>query len=378
MVRHNIPKRLGWEEKLAQQGFFYHTQQGQTYWDESVYYSFSLEQIGVLENATNTLYGMCLNAVQYVIDKHLFYQLKIPAMFVPMIIKSWEREDASLYGRFDLSWNGNLKVAPKLLEFNADTPTSLFEASIIQWHWLQDQDATMDQFNALHERIIDLFQWLKPQLKAQVLYFSSITDSTEDYTTTEYLKDCAMQAGITTAFIDVTAIGWDGKQFVDLNDKPILHIFKLYPWEWLMHEPFAAHLLTSFTQWYEPSWKLILQSKGILAMLWELFPHHPLLLEAHCDSPHDMQDYIQKPFFSREGANVSIFNNNQLRHKTLGDYGEEGFVYQALAMLPCFNGNYPLIGSWIIGTHAAGIGIRESDTPITDNSSRFVPHAVRG
>jgi glutathionylspermidine synthase len=37
-------------------------------------------------------------------------------------------------------------------------------------------------------------------------------------------------------------------------------------------------------------------------------------------------------------------------------------------------GSFPVIGSWVIGDAAAGIGIREDDGPITRNSSRFVPH----
>jgi glutathionylspermidine synthase len=33
-----------------------------------------------------------------------------------------------------------------------------------------------------------------------------------------------------------------------------------------------------------------------------------------------------------------------------------------------------VVGSWIIGDEAAGIGIREDESPITKNTSRFLPH----
>jgi glutathionylspermidine synthase len=62
--------------------------------------------------------------------------------------------------------------------------------------------------------------------------------------------------------------------------------------------------------------------------------------------------------------------------KTEGQYGAEGFIYQELCTLPNFSDNYPVIGSWIIGQEAAGIGIREANTLITDNKSRFVPHLI--
>lgn len=57
-----------------------------------------------------------------------------------------------------------------------------------------------------------------------------------------------------------------------------------------------------------------------------------------------------------------------------GGYGEEGFIYQQLALLRDFGGKYPVLGSWVIDGESAGIGIRETDTLITDNYSRFVPH----
>ncbi len=62
--------------------------------------------------------------------------------------------------------------------------------------------------------------------------------------------------------------------------------------------------------------------------------------------------------------------------KTDGEYGEEGFVYQQLFSLPDYDDNYPVIGSWIIGQEAAGIGIREAKTLITNNVSRFLPHLI--
>jgi glutathionylspermidine synthase len=77
--------------------------------------------------------------------------------------------------------------------------------------------------------------------------------------------------------------------------------------------------------------------------------------------------------YSREGANVSITTGGQTLEQP-GEYGDEGFIWQAYHPLPRFGGNYPVIGSWIVGEEAAGIGIREDDSPITKNSSRFVPH----
>jgi glutathionylspermidine synthase len=174
-------------------------------------------------------------------------------------------------------------------------------------------------------------------------------------------------------------IGWDAdaRTFVDLDGKPIRSIFKLYPWEWLLHEDFGAHLLETYrdVQWIEPIWKMLWANKALLAILWELFPNHPNLLPAYLDGPRDLKQYIKKPRLAREGANISLVADTVV--ETGGDYGEEGFVYQALAPVPVFDTRYAVIGSWVVDGVSCGVGIRESDGPITDNLSRFVPHIFR-
>jgi glutathionylspermidine synthase len=153
------------------------------------------------------------------------------------------------------------------------------------------------------------------------------------------------------------------------------NIFKLYPWEWLLAEQFGPQVIETYDEmcWIEPIWKMILSNKGILPILWELNPGHPNLLEAHFDNRGEMKDYVRKPMLSREGANISIFKDGREMH-TAGTYGEEGYIYQALAEIPNFEGNYPVLGCWVINGHSAGMGIRETPGLITFERDRFVPH----
>jgi glutathionylspermidine synthase len=117
----------------------------------------------------------------------------------------------------------------------------------------------------------------------------------------------------------------------------------------------ADNLLGTFgkTQWIEPVWKAILSNKGILALLWEMYPDHPNLLPACLNGPRGMGDYVRKPLLSREGANVTLVRDGQ-SFSTGGDYGGEGFVYQQLFPLPNFEGNHPVVGSWVVGGEARG------------------------
>jgi len=376
MERITTEPRNNWQQAVEALGFGFHTADV-AYWDESAYYKFSLQEITKLETATAELWGMCLQAVQYVIDHNLFDQFKIPQFIIPHIIDSWDNDAPAIYGRFDLCYDGIGE--PKLLEFNADTPTSLFEASIVQWFWLKDFDEPKDQFNSLHEKLIAYWKYLIDYLYDDTLYFTCVKDVLEDFTTTAYLQDCAMQAGITTEFIYIEDIGWDNDNyfFVDLNNKPIKNIFKLYPYEWMVNESFGQNLVIDKLKaiWIEPSWKMILSNKAILPVLWQLFPYHKNLLPAYL-TRGNLKDYVKKPLLSREGANITIVENEKLLANSEGEYGEEGFIFQELKKLPNFNGNFPVIGSWVVGQQPAGIGIRESNGLITDNLSRFIPHLI--
>jgi glutathionylspermidine synthase len=202
-------------------------------------------------------------------------------------------------------------------------------------------------------------------------------EDNEDGMTATYLRDTAEQAGLRTSGLLMKEIGWQNasRRFVDLRNEQMRSIFKLYPWEWMVHEEFGKYALATAgdVQWMEPIWKMVLSNKGILAILWEMFPGHPNLAEAYLDGPRHMQQYVRKPKMSREGANLLLVDGDR-RLETGGDYGEEGYVWQAAAPLPDFGGKRPVIGSWVIDGESAGMGIRESDGPVTTNTSRFVPH----
>ena len=377
MKRVTIKPRADGEKKVEEVGLIYHHTEGRPYWNESAYYSFRASEIDRIELATNELHEMCLQAAQHIIDRNRFKELSIPEAAIPIIKQAWEDEPPALYGRFDLAYDGEQL---KLLEYNADTPTALLEASVAQWYWLQERFPKLDQFNSIHEKLLAKWHELKPYV-ASPLHFAYLeapdVENSEDLMTVSYLMDVATQAGIEAVLMRIDDIGWDQQQncFVDLNGRPMRSIFKLYPWEWLLRDQYANQLLSTYTltQWIEPIWKMLLSNKGILPILWELFPGHPNLLECHFNEPKQMTDYAKKPLLSREGANLTIQSGRSVQ-QTEGPYGEEGFVYQAMATIPNFDGAFPVLGSWLIDGIAAGIGIRESATTVTNNLSCFVPH----
>jgi glutathionylspermidine synthase len=372
MERHGITVRDQWQNKVEELGMEYHTIDGAVYWDESAYYRFSATEIDTLEAATDELHGMALKAVAHVIEEDLFSLLQIPADFKDVVVRSWEMEEPSLYGRFDLAYDGI--SPPRLLEYNADTPTALFEASVVQWYWMKERFPQADQFNSIHEKLIEFWKNF-PYLRRGPIYFSAVKESPEDFGNVEYIRDTAIQGGMDTATVFIEDIGWDPSlgKFVDLQDRPIETLFKLYPWEWLISEEFGKHLHHSPCRMIEPAWKMILSNKGILPILWKLYEGHPNLLPSFFDREKLPGNYVQKPIFSREGGNVTIVSTTGTVTSS-GTYGKEGYIYQEYFPMPFFNGYYPVIGSWIINNMAAGIGVREDASEITTNSSRFIPH----
>ena len=387
MLRLTIPERPNWRELAAEYGFDFHSMHGQPYWDETAYYQLSLQQIEQdLEDPTAELHQMCLEVVDRVVSsEHWMDRFQIPLAFRDAVRESWQRRDPSLYARLDFAYSG--KGPAKLLENNADTPTSLYEAGFWQWLWLEDNLKSgalrrdCDQFNSLQEKLIERFAAISGKMPlGAVLHFACSKGTSEDRGTVQYLEDCAIEAGLETAFVHIEDIGRsEDEALTDLDDRVIRWLFKLYPWEFLFQEEFGSLILRSPTQWIEPLWKSVLSNKALLPALWELFPNHPNLLPAYFseeEARRHLRDFVKKPLFSREGANITIYRNGEPVHQVEGPYGEEGFVYQAYQPLPQFGDNYTLIGSWLVDDAPAGLSIREDKQPITQDLSRFIPHVI--
>jgi glutathionylspermidine synthase len=382
MQRIAITPRDNWQQKVESVGLTFHTlDNGTPYWDESAAYQFTSAEIDTLEAAGYQLQEMCLAAAQHIIDKKRYAELDIPEFAIEAIEWAWNNEPPALYGRFDLAWAGAQSGnAPKLLEYNADTPTSLLEAAVVQWHWLKDMSASLvsakpDQFNSIHEKLIAKWKDIDPYL-SKPIYFAAL-DNPEDQLTATYLRDTAQQAGLDTRQLFLHEIGWNDSQqsFMDLDDHPIFSIFKLYPWEAMLQEEFGPHAIATYQaiRWIEPIWKMLLSNKGILPILWQLYPNHELLLEAHFDNPATMKNYVRKPMMSREGANISLIRDNATIVSTPGPYNGKQ-IYQALAPPTVFDNHHTVLGLWMIDQDCCGMGVRESFSPITGNLSSFVPH----
>ncbi len=344
--------------------------------------------------ATNELYDMYVEAAQYVIDNNLFHELDIPFNLVNIIKKSWEDDvHWHLYGRFDLA--GGIDGKPiKLIEFNADTPTSLFETSIIQWAMLKFNGLDeASQFNSIYEalgdnfrRIITLngdiekFDEYYKKLNWKIL-FSSIKGNIEEEHTTKLLQHIASEVGFETefAFVDEVIFSDDG---IIKDDELFEFWFKLIPWEDIaIEEGELALRLTELIEnqkaiIFNPAYTLLFQSKGIMKILWDLFPNHRLLLETSF-KPLQSKKQVEKMCFGREGANVAIINSdNSLELKTEGVYENFKPIYQEYVELSKDDEGNSYQAGVFYAYEACGLGFRKGGK-ILDNMSKFVGHIVK-
>ncbi len=407
MYFQRMEKRADWKKEFDRLGYLANMLDDPPYWveaiDEPFCAIFDYRDIEIIREASLVLWRLALSAVEHVVNSsvsdQLFDKLCIPQLLRPAVRQSWRRADHSLYGRFDFAYSeGGLK----LLELNFDTPTSLYEAAVLQRLWLEDfeddRNVCADQFNILHQKLISCFARIARY--DRLLHFTSIKGIKEDEETVRYLQSCAIQAGHRTAFTHLEDLEVDdsGKLF-DSDGRQIEQLFKLYPWEFITEEEkFLQEILqrTSFvsltesgsTAFFEPAWKCILSNKGILPIMWELAPDHPLLLKSNFDDQSQAarelreQAHVRKPIFGREGGSVSIVlpsdskdTCSKVWHNE-STYGSEGFVLQSYYPLCQFQDYHVVIGSWIIDDQPAGVGLRADHNPITGNQAIFVPHRI--
>ena len=408
MQRIEIAARPDWRPKAEDLGFDWHSvptpeEPNALYWDESAYWQLSAPEVDRLEEASEELHAMCIAAADNAIARKLLPHFGFEARTIEIIEHSWRSRDTapSLYGRFDLAYDG--ANDPKMLEYNADTPTGLYEAAVVQWAWLQDRFPESDQFNSIHEGLVAAWTKVGSHLTSSPdgtgLHLTCLAPHAEDEGTLRYLLDTALEAGLSAKIVAAADIGWAAQSdtpelgmFVDLEETQIGTLFKLVPWDWLLADEFGVRLVQKVTAGeitvIEPAWKMVISNKAILALLWELYPDHPYLLPAHMDLGRFAAGttVVAKPLLGREGANISIATLGEggavvgaPLATVAGDYGQEGYVYQTLAPLASATDSAgrlhrAVIGSWIIDGKSRGIGMREDTALITNNRSRFVPH----
>lgn len=340
--------------------------------------------------AANELYEMFIEAAQHVIDNNRLEELGIPYNLHRLVKYSWDNDKHwHLYGRFDLS--GGLEGKPiKLIEFNADTATCIPETAIVQWASLKANNLDeSQQFNTLYESLVENFRELQRQNPGfqPSLLISTMRDYPEDDTNMQVLGEAAKEAGFEVAFEYIDEVEFSPIEGIykqnqaDGSFTKYDYWFKLIPWEYIgWDEPELAEILTEMlinqkVVILNPAYTLLFQSKGILKVLWELYPNHPLLLQTE-NKAIPGKASVEKVLFGREGANVRILSaDGYAIEKNDGEYFEQNTVFQEYTeFIQDKAGNYYQAGVFFAG-EACGLGFRKGGK-IIDNKAQFCGHII--
>lgn len=370
MKREFTPPRTGWRARLAE--IDYHIANhpdGRPYWREDHCYILEEREVEMFHNAALEAQRMVDAALRRAFNEGQLPLLGLPPPMARLGLSSWAAREPSLYGRMDFAWDGEHE--PILLEYNADTPTALYEAAVVQWRWLVDRDANADQYNSIQEKLIE--RWPACGAGASQIHVASLRGVDEELLTSEYIRECANAANVKTKPLDLSEIGWTGDVFVDAEGETIEAMFKLYPSEWMAAETFGAHLKPGRPRLIEPPWRLAASSKALLALMWEMFPNAPNLTPAFFEKPRAIEDFVIKPIFGREGAGVRFGSRTAPNPAAFED---EPVVYQQRVKAKRFSGYTPVFGIWLIGGEPCGLGVREDEAEITGPNACFVPHRI--
>ncbi len=378
-------------EFLDSIGFHWHTDTDETPYvaDEAVIVTEA--EAEAYYEAANELYDMFVEAGEHVVKNDLFHEIGIPFNLVDVVKKSWENDvHWHIYSRFDLS--GGISGAPiKLLEFNADTPTALFETAIVQWALLKANDLNeAAQFNHVYEAIRDNFKRLvvldgdledfEKYYRGWKVLFSAAKGHIEDENTTKLLQKMADDAGFHTAFAYVDEVEFSEDEGIFYEGEQYEYWFKLIPWEAIaIEESDLARILTKIIENQKaivlnPAYTLMFQSKAMLKILWDLFPGHPLLLKTSFEPLGVKQ--VQKPFFGREGGSVKILNEKaEVIQSGEALYEDQPCIYQEFVKLPRDEAGNCYQAGLFFAYEGCGLGYRRGGE-ILGNMSKFVAHII--
>jgi glutathionylspermidine synthase len=390
MQRHPIASRHDWRLALRQYPYGTAATPAAVHWDESAHYVFTAAEIDRIEEAANAVYGLIVDAVGHAIDRRLLPLLGYSAEAGALIREDWSRAHAhnggsldpragGLCARLEFAYDGGESL--KLVGCHADGPGGLFEAAVVQWNWLEARFPEADQFNGLHETLIERWQALAVGLRGRSrLHLTCATPAAEREGELAYLEALAQEAGLKTTTLPIQDIGWDGSRFVDQDERAIGWLLKLYPWEALLADPYGAHLGTADLAFVEPPWRIPASNHGLLALLWELYPEHPHLVPAsltEAELAGRAGPVLARSMFGLDRPAERLTLNRELLAETPPAANPGGMVH--LAMPPDFtqDGRRARLQCWMVGDKCLGMAVRESESPLFDADTPLLPHLFR-
>ncbi|MEO5373096.1 MAG: glutathionylspermidine synthase family protein [Alphaproteobacteria bacterium] len=387
MRRLDTPPRADWRRRLDEYAYGEAAAPAAVSWNESVRYEFSADEIDTIEGVANEVHGLVHDAVRHLIERRMLALISLSPKAGVMIEAGWQDywsggrpQDrlGGLFGRLDFAYDGAGSL--KLLGCDYDGPSGLFEASIVQWTWLQDRFPDADQFNGLHEGLVERWRSLSVGMRNRSrVHLTCATPDVAREGELAYLAATATEAGIPATTLAIQDVGWDGRRFFDLDEEPIDWLLKLYPWEAMLEEEYGGHLVTSGIPVLDPVWRLPASNHGLLATLWELYPEHPNLCRASL-SERDLAGakvILRRSMLGLDHPAERLSDASGIIAETAEATNPGGHVH--IAMPPQFeaDGARAILQAWMVGDACLGMTVRETTDLLVGPDAATVPHLFK-
>ena len=396
MRRTTIKPRADWRPGLRKYPYGVRAMSAGAGWREDTVYEFTASQIDLIESVADELHSMIAVAVRHVMEHKLFAALGIRGDLARLLEASWldywaggrrNERAGGLAGRLTLAYDGRDSV--KLLGCNYDTTEGLFAASMIQRNWREAMAPDANQFNGLHEALVERWEELATGVPGRDrIHATCATPDPVREGELVYLAATAAEAGIDTRLLPLHSIAWDGRRFLDDEGLPISWLAKLYPWDGLADDGFLQRLRSSGMSVLSPLWCWLWSNHGLLAVLSYLYPRHPNLCRAALDPSGvaGAEMVTVRALHGLDGAPTRILKHGSVIADDGPDIGEDVAAHGAvwLETPPCFReeDTRAVLHAWVIGDKCLGMGVRESTDPRlgsgTGPDSAMIPHLFRG
>jgi glutathionylspermidine amidase/synthetase len=375
----------------------------------SKYFSMPASVHAEVVKATNELHIMFTQATEYVLKNPQYWRnFGIPDEFWPLAVRSFERGDKILSGRFDLALSPEYGI--KCYEYNADSASCLIECTYSQDAWSKAMELNVGVGGGIGavKRIVSA--WSKALPVGSIVHFFYDENDGEESIHAAYCMYLSSQAGLIPKEAS-SLVGYtfdDDGHPRDADGQRIEHTWKSWNYTTLLIQLEDAGPIRSTGEVrlidiffnenisvLEPLWSAIPSNKAILPVLTELFPDSPYLLYStfHLTDEMRLRGYCAKPVLGRGGQNVSLhygssaeaialLSDDPYRKSAPGDsvdtdttieregrFSYSPTVYQFLATLPRTDGMYVQVNTFTGAGLYAGTVMRTEQSAIVGYNS---------
>lgn len=381
----------------------------------------SREHAVELRTASSRLYGLMtrLASVLQQADDQALMEIGIPLPAIPYAHIVMPETPAVMCGRFEFVMTVE---GPKLLEFNAETPTFVVELFHINGQVCADfglvdpnMHCQQQLVQAMTSSISAGIRWVGlPQGDVASVVFSAYANRKEERGTTEFyhsLLRCTGDLPYRTSFQGLDELRVKHDCLLTAAGERVDVLYKLYPTEHLLQDeapdgtPVGLALMDLVCRQrlavINPPVAFVLQNKALLAVLWtmhlaesELFTpeEHRWIAQYMLPTYFNARDthgrsifpgeYVVKPVYGREGASITLRNSHELIEQSVQNiYSDQMMIYQQYAPLPTttIQTEHGLIdvnlvhNCFVVGGTPSALGVRACQKLIFDDSSYFLP-----